>query len=359
MRLGAALTLVGLGIGGTTLAVLGCGDSESSSSSSSGGGDQAGKVPPAPEGDPAAAGAERTFALDQLQLGEATRSGQKDPNAWKAFGYNLDKRITKVTDKNSPDLAHVCKLVKGAEPKVHDDGDEGTDNAFGSQILKLLDSFTQTPSKTITDSMRAGDFTILLKLKGLDDSDTQTNTGLSGTLLVGGKFGDSAPKFEKTEEWPHFADPQVAIDGAYIKNGVFVNGQGGSSVRLSLSIGGQQLSLTINRAVITFKHAGSTLADGTVAGVIKTSELLEGIGEVAGRFSTQLCAGSVVDNIKSEIMKASDMLYDGTVDPNKECDAISVGIGFTAKEISKPGPVVEPGPPPADPCAGGGQQDGG
>ena len=353
MKLGAALTVIGLGVGVATFAVTqGCGGDSDSGGNEPG---QIGKVPPPAEGAPTQATDERTFAVDSIALGEADRAGVKNANAWKSYGYNLDGRITNVTGASSPDLARVCKRTQGAPATVHQDGDEGTDNTFGKEILKLLDPFTPTPSKSLTDAIRAGDFTIMLAIKGLTDEPEQTNTGLAGTLLVGAPFSDDdskQPTFTTADEWPFIKDPQVPIDGAYINKGVFVNGTGGAQVKLSLSISGQSLNLTINKAIITFKHnpASKSLEEGTIAGVINTEEFVNGIASVAGRFSTDLCSGSTVEGIKGSIRQASDMLADGSQDPEKNCDGISVGLGFTAKQIGKASTPVEPEIPQDDPC---------
>ncbi len=354
MKLGAALPLIGLGAGVATFAATqGCGGD-----SDNGGGkatDQTGKTVPAEEGAPTAATEERVFALNSISLGEADRAGVKNKDAWKSYGYNLDGRITTVQGATSPDLERVCKRAQGAPATVHQDGDEGTDNTFGKEILKLLDPFTPTPSKSLTDAIVAGDFTIMLKVVGLTDEPEQTNTGLSGTLLVGGKFSEDdskVPTFTTADDWPYVQDPQVPISGAYINKGVFVNGTGGAQVKLSLSISGQSLSLTINKAIISFKHnpATKSLEEGTIAGVINTEEFVNGISAVAGRFSTDLCSGSTVEGIKGSIRQASDMLADGSQDPARSCDGISVGLGFTAKQVGKPTKVVQPEVPQDDPC---------
>lgn len=351
MKLGAALTAIGLGVGFAALAATtqGCSsDAEEPTAS-------AGKVPPAEEGSPTTSTEERVFALDALHLGEADRSGNKNPNAWKSYGYNLDGLTTNVSDKNSPDLGKVCKRASGAPATVHQDGDEGIDNAFGKEILKLLDPFTPTPSKTVTDTIKAGDFTIMLKVVGLTDEPDQTNTGLSGTLLVGTKFtedGSATPTFTTADDWPYLPEPQVPIAGAYINKGMFVNGKN-AVVKLSIAIEGKSLDLAINKAAITFKHnaASKSLEDGTIAGILKTQELLDALSSVAGNFSPDLCSGSTIEGIKDSIRQASDIMADGSQDPSKDCDGISIGIGFTAKQVGAPTKVVEPGPPGPDACA--------
>lgn len=350
MKLSTALSLFGLGMGAFALvAAQGCGSDDTSSTPTGG---QTGKVPPAAEGSPTTSTEERTFALSDLQLGEANRAGVKNKDAWKDYGYNLDGQITKADKSDSPDLKNVCNRVQGAPVSNLADGTEGVDNSFGHNILALLEPFAPTPSKSITDAIKAGDFTILLKVKGLTDDPAQTNTGLSGTLLVGGDFpGDAPPTFTTADDWPFRSDPQVPINGAYINNGVFVNGTGGATVQLSLSIQGQALSLTINKAIITFKHQPpNDIVDGTIAGVISTEEFVNGISSVAGRFSTDLCSGSTVEGIKDSIRQASDMLADGSQQPGAACTGISVGLGFSGKRVANPTKTAPEGTVPPDPC---------
>lgn len=348
MKLSTALSMLGLGLGAAAFTLSqGCSDD----STSTGGGGSTGKVPPSAEGPPTTSTDERTFALRELHLGEADRKLVKNRDAWKEYGYNLDGLVTTVTNAQAPDLAKVCNRAPGAPATIHSDGTAGTDNSFGRNILTLLDPFAPTPSKSLTDAIAAGDFTILLKIKGLTDDPAQTNTGLSGTLLVGGEFGETPPTFSPTDDWPFRASPQVPINGAYINDGVFVNGTGGATVELSLSIQGQTLALTINKAIITFKHQPpNDIVDGTIAGVIATEQFVNGISSVAGRFSTELCSGSTVEGIKDSIRQASDMMADGSQKPGVACDGISIGLGFTGKRVANPTKTAPEGEVPPDPC---------
>lgn len=354
MRLSTVLSMVGLGVCAATFTFAqGCGGDDDNGGSSGGGGTaQTGKVPPASDGDPTSSTEERTFALHEIFLGEASRSGAASGTAWKSFGYNLDGLVTNVTDQSSPDLAKVCKRVGTAPASTHQDGDDGIDNAFGSQLVSLIQSFAPTPSKSISDAIKKGDFTILFKVKGLTDDAAQTNTGLSGQILVGTTFSESGtPSFSPSDDWPYLSEPKVDVSGAYVKDGTFVNGQSGATVRLALSIQGQQLALTVNKAIITFKHNPPNDAlEGTIAGVIRTEELVDGIGKVAGNINTSLCSGSTIEGIKDSIRAASDMMANGTQDPNSTCDGISVGIGFTAKRVANPTQEKAPGADPPNPC---------
>ncbi|MGH7280005.1 MAG: hypothetical protein ACRELY_00655, partial [Polyangiaceae bacterium] len=119
--------------------------------------------------------------------------------------------------------------------------------------------------------------------------------------------------------------------------------------------------LTVHKAILTFDHTAAAKADnGTIAGTIKTEELISGLKTVAGRISTQLCSGSAFDGIAQQIRQASDILSDGTNSAGKPCDGISIGLGFTAAQIAPQTEAKSPsGATSPDPCATDGGTDGG
>lgn len=363
MKLVPALCLLGLSLGSVTAIVVGCGSDDTSSTTTGGG-----KQPPAPTGGATTGTDERTFAVYSLQLGETDRAGAVNRDAWKKFGYNLDGL---TSNRDSKD---VCTQAPGATKANQEDGDEGTDNAFGKVILPLLP--ITGPSKQLNDSIQGeGAFTILMRIKGLTDDANQSNTGLSGTLLVGGDLNPdppssdagaapvapTRPSFTPDFQWPYRPSPQIPITGSYITSGVFVNGdpktQGASSIELSLFLSGQALSLRINKPTITFKHQPpNDLVEGTIAGVIGTEELISSLEKVAGNISETFCGGTAFESIKSTIRQASDMIKDGTNRGGVPCDGISVGIGFTAKRVANPTKeYVDNGVPAPNLCADAGQ----
>lgn len=350
MKLYSALSLIGFGVGVAAFAAAGgCGSSGGDTGTTAA---TKGRQPAAKPDAPAAAIADaRTFAVNSLQLGEGDRAGAANKDAWKDYGFDLDGT---ATTKDSKD---VCTRLNGASSSNQEDGKEGIDNAFGKVIIPFLQPFAATPSKTLTDSIVKGDFTIMLSIKGLTDDAAQTNTGLSGELLVGGKFGEGkSPTFTQADDWPYRADPRIPISEGYVNKGTFVNGAGGATVTISLFIQGISLDLTINKAIITFDHKPpNDIVNGTIAGVIGTEKLISGLEKVAGRISSQLCSGSTLDSIKATIRQASDILQDGSNKAGVNCDAISVGIGFTAKRIANPTQVFkDDGTTPPDPCKGDG-----
>jgi hypothetical protein len=361
MRLGTSVTLVGIGLATIGFAAMGVGGCSSDDTK---GGDtgNAGTVPPAKPSAPATTSTtEHNFALHQLFLGNAPRGGDQasqDANAWKTYGYNIDG---KVTAKDSQD---GCALVDGASKAIQVDGTGGIDNSFGQNILPIiLTTAGSDAAKRINESINDGSFTVMIDAVGLDDTPTQTNIGLSGALFGAGKFSETAkPTWTKSDDWPvsaefvtggNVASPKIKFGDSYVVNGTWVNGSP-ADVTLSLAISGVTLTVTVHKAIMTFEHKTPGKADnGTIAGVINTEELISGLHGVAGSISTSLCSGSAFDSIAQQIRQASDIMADGTAGTSAaKCNAISIGLGFTADEIGKPTKAVESVPGP-DKCKEG------
>jgi hypothetical protein len=375
MKLWKVWALFGLGGAGLVAGLLGGGTGCSGGSSSV----PSGQPPAPPTTTTPASMKTETFAVKYLFLGEADRSNGGAPgstppsnSAWKAYGYNLDGKVTTATSTD------VCTLAAGAPKDNQIDGNNGIDNSFGSVILPIIQSAASlpAPSTTITTAIDSGKFTILMEIVGLDDTTTQNSTGLTGQLFAGGAY-NGTPAFDMTTDWPVL--PQLLKDynmqtgtgtiasgstvqfvdsnnnpTPYITNGTFVSGNlatGGITVTISLVFDGVPLSLSINHAVITFDHtAPNTAANGTIAGVINTNDLINGLKAVAGRISTSLCGGAF-DGIAQQIMQASDIIHDGTNVMGTACDGISVGLGFTGALIANPDTVsMSDGGVPPDPC---------
>jgi hypothetical protein len=380
LKLVRTLTLVGLGASTVALALAqGC----SSSSNPSGGdaGSSGSGIVPPPQPAGAAATPSMTpenLAVHTLFLGDSDRMGVQSDSAWKAYGYNIDGKITTAQSTD------VCTLAAGADKSAQIDGNGGIDNSFGENILPIVltAAGSDAPAK-INASINGGGFTIMMDIAGLTQDPMQTNVGLTGQLFAGGKFpNDAGPTWTPTDNWPVVSQllndgmtiasgSKIQFASAYIVNGTWVNGTP-SDVVLTLSFSGQDLSITIHKAIITFDHTSPDHAtNGTIAGVIQTMELVTGLKAIAGRISTSLCGGSAFDSIASQIEAASDIMQDGTNGPGQACDAISIGLGFNADHIGEPSTVAPPGCATPDPCSdaaappscggddGGGQDGGG
>jgi hypothetical protein len=374
MKLVRTLAVVGLGLAGANLALaISCGGSSSSQGNNSeAGAGEAGKdagpsivPPPAPTGPMTMSTTHQNLALHKLFLGDTTRDGTADMNAWASYGYNLDGKFTTAASTD------VCTLAAGAPKSTQTDGNGGIDNSFGENILPIIMTAAGSgTSDTINSSIDKGSFTIMFDVVGLSTDPMQTATGLSGSLYAGGKF-PGMPTWSMADNWPVrpelLNDPmdvtkgsKVSFSSAYIVNGTFVNGQN-VDLTLSLSVQGVSLDITVHHSVITFDHKTSgclsTATDacaqnGTIAGIINSMELVNALGLVIGRVTNgSICPGSgTFTSIAGQITQASDIMVDGTNNAGTACDGISIGLGFEADHIGDPTTVAPAGCVAADPC---------
>jgi hypothetical protein len=353
MKLARKVSLAALGLGLAGLGLMyGCSSDENGDT-----GSQLATPPSRPSGPATTSTARKVFAVRKLLLGDTDRTGKPDARGWAKIGYDLDGVHTKKDGEGS------CKAPGGGRDII--DGQNGIDNAFGSKILetlKLIPDLAE-PSKSLSDQIEAGGFTILLDTTGLPDGANATATGLSAQLFAAGDFGGDddnlKPSWGGSDDWPVFREllgdgqtiasgSKVKFNDAYITDGRWVSG-GRGEVRLSIAFDAVSLDLSIREAVITADYGNNKLSNGTIAGIVKVQELLDGISKVVGRFSTSACPGSNLFNtITTTIQAAADIRADGA--KGGECDAISIGIGFEAEPAAVPTKVAPQGEASPDPC---------
>jgi len=319
-----------------------------------------------------------TFAIDSIFLGDVDRSGngyappsglqscgasQSPPPPttfpWKSFGFDLDGKITTTSSTD------VCALVEGAPRTDQVDGTNGIDNAWGSTLMPIAETAANSPTPPSTyesQQIQSGAWTLQLQLRGLPVVAAPT-VGIAAQIFVSGAFGDSAPSFDSTTDWPVLASSTVddatvaggalvSYDDAYVADdGTFVSGTPSESpLVVPFVVSGTPIVLRVHHAVVTFQRSDAAhLASGTIAGVLETNELVATIRFAAGVISTSLC-GDAFDGVAQQIEQAQDILSDGTNAPQVPCDAISIGLGFTARLVGNPTQVVADPPPPPNPC---------
>jgi hypothetical protein len=384
MKLQFAVGLVMAGIGAAGFVVAGCGSSGGSNngdggaSSSGGAKDTCDALPAAqcataeppnpPSGSMTTVTTPHNYAINKLFLGDSDRMGNTSMTAWASYGYNLDSKVTSAASTD------VCTLQTGAMKSIQTDGTNGIDNSFGENLIPLLLMLDGTAPATLNDTLAEGKFTLMTYVVGFDDtpSNMTTATGLTGVLLAGGDYTRVAmgrdggpPGFDLNTHWPivptlltcgtmgqacppntnPITSAVVQFPSAFQTSGLFVTGKP-AEVTLNLSVDGHTLSLDIESAVITFDPdtmapAANTgaVTNGTIAGVLNTTQLLQGLTSILGSIEASLCMGSAAMSILDEIAQDSDILINGSTVSNvsgQTCNAISIGLGFNAAEIALP-----------------------
>jgi hypothetical protein len=313
--------------------------------------------PPKPDSGPPTTST-MTFALQTMFLGEADRTGDPPSStAWAAYGYDLDGLVTAQSSTN------VCTLYKGAPASTQIDGTAGNDNSWGENLLPIFTTVQgdPTPSKTETQYIDSGGWTVQLQVTGLSNDPSQNATGLLLSIFLSGQYGNGPPAFDATTDWPVLSTSVVdgatiasgstaQFKSAYVSNGTVVSGSGPDPLGVTLNFSGVPVALKVHTPLITFDHSSPGLiTNGLIAGVLDAQEFIAAMKVVAGNISMSLC-GTGFDGVAQQIEQCVDILDDGTNKSGVPCTGISVGIGFSATLVANPTMVAQPPTPPPNPC---------
>jgi hypothetical protein len=317
-----------------------------------------GAEPPAAPADAPAAGEDLVHALSKLYVGETDRGGNVSIDAWKDIGFDIDGWTSTAKQ------GFHCKPASGAKAAdIRVDGNKGIDNSFGKNIVNgILATLISNPSDEISSSITEGSFSIVLKMEkiGTAASATAIKTQLFAAKGAEADGKDVPPP--ASGDWSGYAwrpfpeivnedgSSKVQFANSYINSNTWVSG-GKGVVKLQLAIQGFNLALDINQAQLavdlTDRKSGT---NGTIGGVLATEQLVDALKKVAGNFGSNFCGeSSALDGILESVRQASDILQDGSQDPTKDCNGISIGLGFDSKasSLGEKAPVSEP----SDPCA--------
>lgn len=316
--------------------------------------------PPPPGPNRAPTGSDTVvLAIDRLFLGDTNPDGTPNTaNGWRNYGYDLDDRVSTGT---STDL---CRPRNGASPSnVYPDGSGGRDNSFGKNILPIFLGLSSDFSARVNDAIAMG--TLSPVIVALPQLDGAADINPIAARLYQGAAMETAPRWDGTDMWPVvpelLTDPtniessRLALPTSYVAGNVWVSAPMPAPITLPIPLGDSsflQLPITITRPIITMRlNADRTAAtEGMIAGILDTAALVDAVRRSAGAFDPSLCSGATIDSLVAQLEQASDILADGTQDPTRQCDGISIGLGFTARRIQL-GPIAPATEPPPDPCA--------
>lgn len=287
-----------------------------------------------------------TLAFKTLLIGEASPNGPPDANAWKQYGYNIDG----VPPGN---LAAFCMPAAGASASlVHEEGTNGIENAFGHLVWPSFQSSAILNCSLCNAPDPLDKFRPLLSLDELGGGSSYDP--VSARVALGGDLGH-APLFDGTDQWPVVQGTTISLPTSYLVNDTWVSGTiGNLSLPLDLD---PVVTFDIHHAVLTMKldQARTTATGGILSGVIPTADLQQKAQMAVGTVDPGACSGPQLADVLLLIARSSDIMEDGTQDPAKTCDGISIGLGFEASLVQV-GPSVAAAPL-ADPCAGDAGRD--
>jgi len=190
----------------------------------------------------------------------------------------------------------------------------------------------------VNNSIQAGNFTALLELECLPptgDVPVLTTKVFAGTTL------GTTPKWDGTDQWPvepdlltNPKDPQsssLVFPQSSVTGTTFNAGKNGTIV-LTIPLMAQGVSTSIKltlyaaQLTMTLSADRTSATGGVIGGVLNTEEFVTQVNNVG--VVLNLCGNSLLTSLVTQVRQASDIMSDGTQDPTKTCDGISVGLGF-------------------------------
>jgi hypothetical protein len=294
------------------------------------------------------------------------------------FGYDLDHTCTCFGGMPS---CLQPPQPPGAPSAESCDDNRGRDNT-DILLFRDLPGLASTGTSQIDQGLTAGQYGLLLVITDYngksDDPRVHVDFYLSDGLSRDADGGIPTPRFDGTDLWTRDlgslqggqpnGQPQYSDDSAYVSGSVLV----ANFSQLPIAFGdrsflGAATMQLIGAVIVGQLQAkkvdsggfGFALVGGTIAGRWPTSQLLSTLANIPGEGGF-LCATDPVNKLKYGIIRevvcaGADIATVSTEDNNTPlapCDAISVGMTFTA-EPAQLGPVVEGGPVLAG-CADGG-----
>lgn len=295
------------------------------------------------------------LAVHVLRLGDTLPNGTPSTTAWEQYGLNIDGKVS------TADSVDLCKPAAGGKKSaVYPDGPGGIDNSFGKNILPIMTSLASDFSAQVNDAINQGRHTVLLRIQGIPPG----QTGTFPTQLYSAAMDGTIPSWQGADVWPIRSDCLLGGDLASPKTAfptaeVALDASGARRFR-SITVGdidlrlmsqGFEVSMPIRRAriVMTLSDDNAHATFGMIGGILDTEAYINELAKVAGSFDPTLCPpSSTFESIAQQVRQAADILMDGSQDPSKQCEGISIGLGFDA-DGALVGPVFEPAIAP-DPC---------
>ena len=307
------------GSGGSSSSSTASSSSSTSASSSTGG--------------PTCTGLESTvLAATKLVFGEGS-SGQ-----WKQVGLNIDGLESTAASKD------VCQPNSGAFTITpYPDGEAGIDNSFGKNLLPQILALYPTWVTDINSGLLNGVFTVLMKMDCLPPTG---DVPVFNTSLFGGTGLGSVPKFDGTDKWPvapellsNPMDPEsstIIFEKSSVKGASYDSGKNETfiltiPIKTMTATTSIKLTLYAAQTTMTLSADRKSATGGTIGGVLNTEEFVAEIKKVGALLG--LCDGALFDSLLMQLRQASDIMADGTQDPTKVCDGISMGLGFEMKQV--------------------------
>ena len=284
------------------------------------------------------------LTVDKFYLGNEDFEDQPAPEGWRQFGHDLDGLTTATVD----DFTEHCLPATGANPETQlIDGDSGIDNSFGHNMLPTLLGLVPDFTVQLNDTILNGESTVMFKLDELGPGADQDPVVTKLYDVTSVKQANCWPVVREQLDDPTDIEstPVVFLDSS-VAGHTWTSGTP-ITVTLTLNFIGYPMKLTIKHARLSMEldptHKSATV--GQIGGVLDTEEFITAYKQVVGTLGEGFCE----DFGAEQIRRFSDIMTDGTQDPQSTCNGISIGIGFILSQ-ARLGGIAPAGEPVDPPC---------
>ncbi|MBI2393064.1 MAG: hypothetical protein HYV09_26000 [Deltaproteobacteria bacterium] len=326
------------------------------------------RLPTRPAGEAKPSGTGRTlwFGVKRMYLGSQTSLGVDSADAWKEWGYDLDKICTSEAD--SVRNVGTCRRHPEAQQDWLADGNGCRDNNWGRHVIALIKLSSEGFEKRVNDGLLEGSNTWLLRLDDVDDTADDPYT--PGKFYRASEAAKGAVRWDGSDVREIVSDtvidgsiekPRADFPKGYIRNHLWVSGDPELRSLLLPVSSSLYVPLKLDSTIITLElnpdHKSARRA--VLAGALPVSsidDLLRPIASGAG-----FCPGTpLYQSLYRSVVRFPDVVIGAPnlQDTTLECDGISLGLGLDVGTIQPVTKVVAPPATPPDPCGDAGTSGG-
>ncbi|MGZ3454809.1 MAG: hypothetical protein ACXVEF_34725 [Polyangiales bacterium] len=320
------------------------------------------RPPERPTGDKKPSGTGKTLwlAVKHYHLGEQNLDNTYAPDAFRYWGFDLDHVCTSLEDAKAN--IGTCRRNADAPQDVLLDGDRCRDNNFGQHVVPLIHAYSADFEARLDEGILAGNNTWILRIDDLDPGadDPYAPAKLYRATSTKGK---SVPKWDGSDVRSILADSLVdGVDldkpvndfvGGYVKGNVWVSGEPSKVALVTPVTGDLAIRMVLDGMIMTFEidAAHTTGGRGMVGGGIPFASFEDFVRPVAA--GAGFCPGSpLYDGLLKNVQRMPDLVAGAPnlQDTSKDCDALSIGIGFDLAPVQPVTEIVPPTPPTPTKC---------
>ncbi|MBX3185426.1 MAG: hypothetical protein KF819_00360 [Labilithrix sp.] len=297
------------------------------------------------------------LAIQSMRIGSLNEQLQLDSNAWQDLGYDLDGICTGSDTCEGDDSPPSCKPPV---PQISIDGRYCRDNTFGrleyaAALVPELSNKYGLSDDAFNCALCVGHYNYLIKLSGYngeaDDDrvrvDLYPSPGLEKPLpwdcadpswRTRPCFTSDMP-FTVQEDGvlerrpgPDLSDAKQFDDNAFVKDGYLVATLPPNTLFWFPGFNALVVAypLRFTSGIVSGKLARGPdgvwrITDAIIGGRARADDLVQGFRLMG------LCEADQNYSLMADFVRNNqDLLADGANDPERTCDAMSVGLGFTA-----------------------------